>query len=195
MRIVGGKLSGRPLTAPASFATRPTGDRVREAIFNIIAHNDWGRTIADPLTGAHVLDAFCGTGALAFEALSRGSAHATLFDKDRHALQVARRNAEHLGVKDLCQIKAADALRPPRAGDKCRLVFLDPPYRKNLVAPALAALDAAGWIAPNGLIVIETAKKEPLELPENFAPLFSRFYGDTAVHFVSSPLEGEDRKS
>ena len=87
MRIIGGKLSGRKLEAPASRATRPTGDRVREAVFNIIAHHEWGKMIGNPLAKTHVLDAFCGTGALAFEALSRGSMHAVLLDKDRLAFQ------------------------------------------------------------------------------------------------------------
>jgi 16S rRNA (guanine966-N2)-methyltransferase len=190
IRIIGGKLSGRKLEVPASRTTRPTGDRVREAVFNIIAHHEWGKMIGNPLAKTHVLDAFCGTGALAFEALSRGSIHATLLDKDRPALRVAQKNADNLGLKKACQIMPADTLHPPRAKQACQLVFLDPPYRKNLVAPALAALDAAGWVADNALIVIETAKKEPLELPENFAPLLSRVYGDTAVHFVTSaPIE------
>lgn len=184
MRIIGGKLSGRALKSPLSRATRPMLDRIREALFNIIEHHDWGKAIGDPLKDANVLDAFCGTGALAFEALSRGSAQATLFDKDRNALHIATENAENLGLKNVCRIMPADTLHPPKASSECRLVFIAPPYRKGLVAPAVAALDVAGWIVPDALVIVETAKKEPLELPENFTPLFSRLYADTALHFV-----------
>jgi 16S rRNA (guanine966-N2)-methyltransferase len=184
MRIIGGKLSGRTLKSPLSRATRPMLDRVREALFNIIEHHDWGKATGNPLKDANVLDAFCGTGALAFEALSRGAAHATLFDKDRNALRIATENAENLGLKNVCRIMPADMLEPPKASSECRLVFIAPPYRKGLVAPSLAALDVTGWIAANALIIVETAKKEPLELPGNFVPLFSRFYADTALHFV-----------
>jgi 16S rRNA (guanine966-N2)-methyltransferase len=184
MRIIGGTLSGRQLKSPLSRATRPMLDRIREALFNIIDHHDWGNAIGKPLDHTNVLDAFCGTGALAFEALSRGAARANLFDKDRNALSIATENAEDLKLESRCRIMAIDTLHPPKADYKCRLVFLSPPYRKGLIAPGLAALDKAGWIAPNALIIAETAKKEPLELPENFAPLFSRFYADTALHFV-----------
>jgi 16S rRNA (guanine966-N2)-methyltransferase len=185
MRIIGGKLSGRTLLSPLSRTTRPMLDRVREALFNIIEHHDWGKAIGNPLAGTNVLDAFCGTGAIAFEALSRGAAQAVLFDKDKHALRIATENAEKLGLKSVCQIMPIDTLHPPKATVKCRLVFLSPPYRKGLIAPGLAALDKAGWIAPGALLIAETAKKEPLEIPENFTPLFSRFYADTALHFVA----------
>lgn len=185
MRIIGGKFSGRTIEAPAGRTTRPMLDRVREAVFNIIDHHDWGRKVGKPLKGTNVLDAFCGTGAMAFEALSRGCKQAVLFDKDSNALRVATANGEKLGLKkDICRIIPADTLHPPKALYECQLIFMCPPYRKGLIAPALAALDAAGWVASNALIVAETAKKEPLELPENFTPLFSRSYADTAVHFV-----------
>jgi 16S rRNA (guanine966-N2)-methyltransferase len=159
-------------------------DRVREALFNILAHRDWGVTIGDPLEGTHVLDAFCGTGALAFEAISWGAAHATLFDKDRSALQIATRNAVSLDIVKCCVIIEIDALVPPRAPKPCRLVFLAPPYRKALIPPTMHALNKAGWIAPNALIIAETAKEEEVKLLEGFTLLLSRFYGGTAVHFV-----------
>ena len=185
MRIVGGTLSGRKIEPPLSLTTRPMMDRVRQALFNILAHHDWGAKIGEALDGTHVLDAFCGTGALAFEALSQGAAHATLFDKDRQALQIATQNATTLGVKARCDIIAADTLAPPSAKQACRLVFLAPPYRKELIPPALLALDRAGWIAPDALILAETAKKEALPIPEGFSILFSRSYGDTALHFIA----------
>jgi 16S rRNA (guanine966-N2)-methyltransferase len=184
MRIIGGTLSGRAIAAPAGRTTRPMLDRIRQALFNIIEHHDWGE-LGDVLNDVNVLDAFCGTGALAFEALSRGAAQATLFDKDRNALRVATANAEKLDLKKRCRILPADTLRPPAATYECRLVFVAPPYRKGLIAPGLTALDEAGWIADDALIVAETARKEALVAPENFAPILSRTYADTALHFLS----------
>lgn len=185
MRIIGGTLSGRTLKTPSGRATRPMMDRVREGLFNILAHHDWGKAIGDPLDGTNVIDAFCGTGALAFEALSRGAAQAMLFDVNREALRTAQENAAALGLKDRCRIMQVNATTPPKANTACRLVFVAPPYRKGLVAPALAALEKAGWIAPDALIVIETAKNEVLELPEKYAVLAERTYGDTRLRFVT----------
>jgi 16S rRNA (guanine966-N2)-methyltransferase len=184
MRIIGGTLSGRKLKTPEGRATRPMMDRVREGLFNILAHHDWGEAIGDPLDGTNVLDAFCGTGALAFEALSRGATQAFLFDKNKQALQTAKDNAAALGLKDVCQIMPVDAIAPPKATTPCQLVFLAPPYRKGLVVPALTALEKAGWIAPNALIVIETARNETLALPEKYTVLETRTYGDTTLRFV-----------
>jgi 16S rRNA (guanine966-N2)-methyltransferase len=185
MRIIGGTLSGRKLKTPEGRATRPMLDRVREGLFNILAHHDWGEAIGNPLDGTNVLDAFCGTGALAFEALSRGAARAFLFDKSKQARQTAKENAAALGLRDVCHIMPVDATSPPKADAVCQLVFLAPPYRKGLVPPALTALEKAGWIAPNTLIVIETAKNEELELPEKYAVLETRTYGDTALFFAT----------
>jgi len=184
MRIIGGTLSGRKLKAPAGRTTRPMTDRVREALFNVLAHHDWGEKIGNLLDGTRVLDAFCGTGALSFEALSRGAAHAVLFDKDRQALLAAKENAAALGLEKSCKIMPGDALRPPRPDAPCQLIFLAPPYRKDLVLPALLAFEKAGWIAPNALIVIEVSKKETLALPEKYEVLVTKKYGDTVVHFV-----------
>ena len=186
MRIVGGKLSGRKIEPPLSTATRPMMDRVREALFNILAHRDWGKHIGELFENEpHVLDAFCGTGALAFESLSWGAAHATLFDKDAQALKIARQNAVTLGVIDKCQILAADATQPPQAPTPCQLVFLAPPYRKNLIHPTFAALDAAGWIAPHAVIVAETAKSEKLETLSGCELVVARSYGEPMLHFFT----------
>ena len=188
MRIVGGTLSGRKITPPLSLVTRPMMDRIRQALFNILAHHDWGPDIGDVLQEAHVLDAFCGTGALAFEAISWGAAHATLFDRDREALQIATQNARSLGIDGRCVLMSCDTLLPPRAADPCRLIFLAPPYRKNLIPPAMLALRQAGWMAPQTLVVAETARKEELPLPDGFSLMFSRFYGDTGLHFIKGQL-------
>lgn len=184
MRIVGGHLRGRKIAPPQSLVTRPMMDRIRESLFNILAHHDWGADVGDVLDKTRVLDAFCGTGALAFEALSRGAAHATLVDRDRQALQVATQNAADLGLQAQCTIMSADTTQPPKAPQPCRLIFLAPPYRRNLIPPAMLALDAAGWMEPAPLIVAETARKEELVVPENFTFVLDRFYGDTGLHFI-----------
>jgi 16S rRNA (guanine966-N2)-methyltransferase len=185
MRIVGGSLSGRKIEPPLSLVTRPMMDRVREALFNILAHRDWGKGVGDLFeSDIHVLDAFCGTGALAFEAISWGAAQATLFDKDAQALKIARQNAATLGIVNQCQIFSADATQPPQAPSPCKLIFLAPPYRKNLIPPSFAALDAAGWISPHAVIVAETAKKEAFEAMPGCEIVVSRYYGDTALHFL-----------
>ncbi|MGB9152280.1 MAG: RsmD family RNA methyltransferase [Alphaproteobacteria bacterium] len=187
MRIIGGVLRGRKIEPPLSTVTRPMMDRVREALFNILAHRDWGKHVGDLFEdeNLHVIDAFCGTGALSFEAISWGAAHATLFDKDAGALKIARQNAATLGIADKCTILAADALQPPQAPRPCKLVFLAPPYRKDFIAPTFAALDAAGWIAPHALIVAETAKTEKLEVLRGCELILARSYGEPMLHFMT----------
>lgn len=183
MRVVGGFLAGRTLTAPRGLQTRPTADRVREAVFNILVHHDW-KLPRDSVEGAAVLDAFCGSGALALEAVSRGAASAWLWDRDPEACKVAQANVCALGLEAVCHVRRQDALHPPKATTPCSLIFLDPPYRKNLVPQALSALAGAGWIASDALIVAETAKTENLEMPPDYYVVMARYYGDTAVHFV-----------
>jgi 16S rRNA (guanine966-N2)-methyltransferase len=187
MRIVGGTLSGRKIEPPLSIVTRPMMDRVREALFNILAHRDWGKHIGELFENEdlRVIDAFCGTGALSFEAISWGASQATLFDKDAEALKIARQNAAALGIANKCSIFAADATQPPQAPAPCQLVFLAPPYRKNLIAPTFAALDAAGWIAPHALIVVETAKTEKLEPLPGCELVLARSYGEPMLHFLT----------
>ncbi|MER2520529.1 MAG: RsmD family RNA methyltransferase [Bdellovibrionales bacterium] len=182
MRIVGGTHSGRKITPPLSRSTRPMMDRVRQALFNILEHHDWGPNVPKLFDGVRVLDAFCGTGALAFESLSRGAAFATLFDIGKQARQIAERNAADLGLSDRCRIVATSALTPPKTREPCSLVFLAPPYRKGLIPPALLALDAAGWLTAQPVIVAETAKSENLEIPQGFFTALQRHYGDTTLH-------------
>ena len=154
MRIIAGAWKGRALAAPPGQATRPTAERVRQALFDMLAHAEWGGPRL--LHGARVLDAFAGTGALGLEALSRGAAHASFFETDRAARQVLARNIAACAATAAIH---ADATRPP-PGTPCRLVFLDPPYHQNLGLRALAALAAAGWIAEAAVIVLETARDE-----------------------------------
>jgi len=161
MRIVAGTWRGRALATPKSEATRPTADRVRQALFDMLLHAPWARGAdgRDAVIGATVLDAFAGTGALGLEALSRGAAQAHFIERDRTALAVLRANIVALGATAV--VHAGDATRPP-PGVACGLVFLDPPYGQGLVERALAALGAAGWIGPGALVVAETERDEPL---------------------------------
>ncbi|MFT8418817.1 MAG: 16S rRNA (guanine(966)-N(2))-methyltransferase RsmD [Acetobacter sp.] len=161
VRIIAGARKGRVLATPTGGTTRPTADRVRQALFDVLAHAPWGG--AALLEGAHVLDAFAGTGALGLEALSRGAGHAVFFETDRPALAALRANVHACGWDEQCQIYPRDVTNPPTArATPATLVFLDPPYHKGLPTKALAALKAKGWLAPNAVAVIETGRDEPL---------------------------------
>ncbi len=161
VRIIAGARKGRVLAAPTGGTTRPTADRVRQALFDVLAHAPWGG--AALLEGAHVLDAFAGTGALGLEALSRGAEHAVFFETDRPALAALRANIHACGWDEQCQVYPRDVTNPPAArATPATLAFLDPPYHKGLPTRALAALRAKGWIAPNAVAVIETGRDEPL---------------------------------
>ena len=176
MRIVGGRHRGRHLIAPPGRAVRPTSDRAREALFNILLH-----AYADPVSGARVLDLFAGTGALGLEALSRGAAEAVFIENDRTALVALRGNIAALGLIANTRIVAGDATKPPRATVACAVAFLDPPYTSGLAPPALIAFAAAGWLAPDALAVVEIGAREPFSPPEAFAALDERFYGATRL--------------
>lgn len=180
MRIVGGRHRGRRLAAPEGRDTRPTTDRTREALFNILSHADW----APDLEGAAVVDAFCGTGALGLEALSRGAGHCSFLDLGRGALDAVRANIATLGEEARATVLRADATKPPPARQPCLFAFLDPPYGKNLVPPALAGLAGAGWLLPGALVVVEVGGKEVVPLPDGFAMQAERSYGDTRVLFL-----------
>jgi 16S rRNA (guanine966-N2)-methyltransferase len=165
------------LAAPPGQATRPTADRVRQALFDMLLHAPWGGR--DAVEGVLVLDAFAGTGALGLEALSRGAAHASFMEPDRAALRALRANIAACRAGDRVAVVAADAMRPPAATAACGLVFLDPPYGQGLVPRALAALRGAGWIAADALIVAETAVAEMLL--ECAAPLATRDHGAARI--------------
>src|SRR5579875_2780310 len=186
MRIVAGRHRGRAITAPADDSVRPTSDRVRESLFNILAH---GRLAAadgrPPLEEARVLDAFSGSGALGLEALSRGAAHVVFLDRDLSALECARRNVTALGETARATLVQGDATRPPppenvRGHPAPRsLAFLDPPYRSGLAAPA-----AAGWLAEGALLVVELDQAESLAIPAGFMLADERRYGRTKIVFL-----------
>ena len=162
MRIVAGLWRGRALQAPAGETTRPTADRVRQALFDMLLHAPWGGR--DLIEGAHVLDVFAGTGALGLEALSRGAAKACFIERDRAALAALRANIAACRAGDLCTVLPGDALAA-RRGEPCGLIFLDPPYGEDFVPRAVDRLASAGWIAPGAMIVAEVGRDEPLQLP------------------------------
>lgn len=183
MRIVGGRHRGRPLRAPLD-GIRPTADRVREAVFNILEHGiDW-----DGFEGASVVDVFAGTGVLGLEALSRGASRATFIDTNGRAVQEIRRNAAALGEASAVLLLKIDATRlapPPRAAEApAALAFLDPPYDSGLAGPALAGLTAKGWISVGAICVVEIASQEALQQPPRYTVLDERTYGAARVVFL-----------
>ncbi len=193
MRIVGGRHRGRRLEAPEGLVVRPTGDRTRESIFNILTQGklDWRRPDGpsdNPLEGARVLDAFAGTGALGLEALSRGAGEAIFMEEHAAALAVCQRNIRSLGEDARCRALHCDVLRPPRANAPCALVLMDPPYNQGLGPPALSALQAAGWLALGALAVVELMAGEPFESPDGFTILDERKYGKARVVFLRAPV-------
>ena len=183
MRIVAGKHRGLTLAAPKDDRVRPTSDRVREALFNVLAHNDFG--VGFSLEGARVLDLFAGTGALGLEALSRGAAYVMFVDDHFESRALVRRNVEAAHATGATKIWRRDATAlgemPANAGGPFELVFLDPPYRKGLVALALASAREGKWFAPNALIVAEMAADEAFVAPAGFVVMDERAYGDTRV--------------
>lgn len=185
MRIVAGKHRGRRIQAPAGRDTRPTTDRTREAIFNILAHSGWGPDGGSPVEGAVVLDGFCGTGALGLEALSRGAARALFLDLGRGALDAVRANIAELDEGARAIVLRADVTKPPAAREAASLLFLDPPYDQDLAPKALAGLARSGWLRPGAVAVVEEAAGAVVEPPPGFAVLEERRYGDTQVIFLA----------
>jgi 16S rRNA (guanine966-N2)-methyltransferase len=189
MRIVAGRHRGRRLTAPEGLELRPTADRARESLFNILEHGRFSTDGTSPLLGARVLDAFAGTGALGLEALSRGAAYLTAMDVEARACAAIRDNARVLSESGRVRVLQADATRPPPAPSDgkaapCELVFLDPPYGSGLAGPALSALEAGGWIAKGAICVAEVAAKEKLAAPEGFTLVDERCYGKARILFL-----------
>lgn len=180
MRIVAGRHRGRSLKTPDDLAVRPTADRTREALFNIIEHGHFRPGGGSPIRGAHVLDAFAGTGAMGLEALSRGAESAVFMENGRAALEALERNVAACREAARAVILRVDATRPPAAqthGGACAIAFLDPPYRSGLAAAALAALAQAGWLATGALCSVELAATEDFVPPEGFESLDERRYG------------------
>ncbi len=173
MRIDAGSHRGIKLAAPEGLDTRPTADRARQAIFNILVNT------YDAIRDAKVLDVFAGSGAMGLEALSRGAERASFIESDRAAAEAIKKNIAACKEQPRAQLFINDALRPPRVSANwgpASLVFLDPPYSKDLLAPALKALHEAGWIATEALVVAEMHRKDAFA-PEGFELLDDRDYG------------------
>lgn len=180
MRIVGGEFRGRTLATPRSNAIRPTSDRTREAVFNVIAHN-W----PEALDGARVLDLFAGTGALGLEAISRGAASALFIEESAEGRGLLRTNIEALGLQGRTKIFRRDATRMGSVGTIAPfgLAFADPPYGKGLGEVALASAIAGGWLLPGALVIAEESSASPFAPGDGLERIETRDYGDTTVTF------------
>jgi 16S rRNA (guanine966-N2)-methyltransferase len=181
MRIVGGRLGGRTLAAPTSQSIRPTSDRLRESLFNILAHG-----YDDVVTGARVLDLFAGTGALGLEAISRGAAFSLFVDDGAEARALIRQNVEALGLGGITRIFRRDATRLGAAhpNEPFGLVLVDPPYRKGLAERALISLRDGGWLARGALVIVEEASDARFAAPDGFVEMDRRRYDDTEFTFL-----------
>jgi 16S rRNA (guanine966-N2)-methyltransferase len=178
MRIVGGRFRGRALKGPASRAIRPTSERLRESIFDILVH-----AYGDPIAGARVIDLFAGSGALGLEALSRGAAFALFVEEGAEARALIRNNVEALALAATTRIWRADATKLGKAPAQYSLAFLDPPYGEGLAELALGALVAGGWLAEGALCVVEEAARATISAPGSLRPAEERVYGDTKIAF------------
>ena len=187
MRIVSGQYKGKPIAAPEGRSTRPTSDRAREAVFNILEHAPW----APELRGARALDLFAGSGALGLEALSRGATFCLFVETEEAARGAIRDNVEALHLFGCTRIHRRDATdlgpRPASAGAPFDLVFLDPPYALGLGEKALAGLHEHAWLAPGAVVVFERGEGEPDIQPENFDLIDERRYGAAKVLFLKWP--------
>ena len=181
MRVVGGRFRGRTLAGPKSDAIRPTSDRLRETIFNVLAHG-----YGDPVEGARVIDLFAGTGAMGIEALSRGAAFCLFVEEGAQARGLIRENVESLGLGGATRLFRRDATRMGAAGQNppASLVFCDPPYGKDLAPRALKSCADGGWLSPGALVVVEEAQGAGVALPDGFEELERRDYGETKVLFA-----------
>ncbi|MBS0361294.1 MAG: 16S rRNA (guanine(966)-N(2))-methyltransferase RsmD [Proteobacteria bacterium] len=188
MRIVSGDFRGRAIAAPEGSVTRPTSDRARQAVFNILEHAAW----SNGLHGQRIIDLFAGSGALGFEALSRGAAFCLFVETDEAARGAIRENVAGLdpsgGLFGVTRVHRRDAtdlgVRPGADGPAFDLAFLDPPYAKGLGEVALAKLAAGGWLAPGAIVVFERGVSEPPFAVDGFEPLDARDYGAARVHFL-----------
>ncbi|MEQ1648004.1 MAG: 16S rRNA (guanine(966)-N(2))-methyltransferase RsmD [Hyphomicrobiaceae bacterium] len=183
MRIVGGQFRGRAIASPVTEATRPTSDRVREAMFNILAHSIDGFT----LEGAVVLDLFAGTGALGIEALSRGAKFCMFVETEAEARGIIRDNVEAFGLTGVTKIFRRDVTGLGQAGKYggMTLVFADPPYGQSLGEKALASAAVGGWLAPGAVIVLEERRDADVRLPPGFIEIDRRAWGETQAIFAT----------
>lgn len=183
MRVVGGEFRGRPLATPRDQSIRPTTDRAREAVFNVLIHR-----FGEKLEGARVLDLFAGTGALGLEALSRGASYAVFIEESAEGRGLIRSNVEAFGLTGRTKIFRRDATKLGEAGTMAPfgLLFADPPYGKGLGEQALRSARAGGWLAPGALCVVEEAAAAPFQLDDGFSVIDERNYGETVIRFIEA---------
>jgi 16S rRNA (guanine966-N2)-methyltransferase len=183
MRVVGGDFRGRPLATPRTHEIRPTTDRTREAVFNVLAHR-----FPDKLEGARVLDLFAGTGALGLEALSRGAGYAVFIEESAEGRGLIRSNVEAFGLTGKTKIFRRDAAVLGEAGTLAPfgLVFADPPYGKGLGERALQSARKGGWLAPGALCVVEESASVSFEPGAGFLIVDERSYGETVIRFIET---------
>lgn len=184
MRIVGGSRRGKVLIAPPGEGTRPTSDRARQAVFNVLEHAAW----APGLEGARVIDLFAGSGAMGLEAISRGAAFCLFVETDEAARGAIRENVEALDVIGRTRVHRRDAtdlgVKPGSAGEPFTIAFLDPPYRSGLGERALTELARGGWLAPGTVCVLEQSATELLQDTSGFERVDNRRYGAAQVSFL-----------
>ncbi len=178
MRIIAGKYKGRKLLTPAGADIRPTSDRARESIFNLLMH---GKYAGEHVIDAHVVDLCCGTGALGLEALSRGARIATFVDQDKRSIELAKQNVTHCGANASAFFIHADAAKLPTAREPANLILMDAPYASPLLTPAYAALKAGGWFAPNALLVAEQSRDSLVPSLDGAEQIDERIYGKAKV--------------
>lgn len=181
MRVIGGRLRGRNIAGPSTQAIRPTQDRLRESLFNILMH-----AYENPMLDARVLDLYAGTGALGIEAVSRGAKFTLFVDNGSEARALLRDNVESLGLGGVTKVYRRDASDPGPAHpvEPFALVFIDPPYRQKLAEKSLAALRDGGWLVPDALVVVEEAKDAEFTAPEGYEELERRAYDETEFTFL-----------
>ena len=183
MRIVGGKFKGSRLTVPSGQSIRPTSDRSREAIFNILSHG-----LGFKFDGITVLDLFSGTGALGFESLSRGANYVVFIDNKNSAIDSIKSNGENIGQTPFFSVRKFDASSLPARTSRdnaAALAFLDPPYSKNLITPSLLALHTGNWLRMGAIVVVEMAKNDHYKLPSSFSLFSDRKYGKSRITLLS----------
>ena len=182
MRIIAGSLKGRKLTPPKNDAIRPTSDRMRESLFNLLMH---GRYAGDAIVDQRVMDLCCGTGAVGLEAISRGAAHCVFADQDRSALALAKENAQHCKVEGQCQFLLGDARQLPVAPQPVALAFMDAPYATPLTVPVYAVLRRQGWLKSGSLFVVEQPKLADMPALDGAECIDQRDYGKAKLIIYS----------
>jgi 16S rRNA (guanine966-N2)-methyltransferase len=174
MRIIAGEFRGKKLKSPKSDNTRPTSDRLRERLFNILAHK-----LENGFQDIRVADIFAGTGALGLEALSRGAAHAVFIEKHRESIQLVQSNIDSINAADRAKILTCDARNLPQQQEPYDLIFIDPPYGRDLATPTLKSLVEKKWMGVDTLTVLEMSKEDDLTIPVELEVIDERLQGKT----------------